>query len=109
MYVIIDWVPNHTAWDNPLAAEHPEWYDKDSTGNFIPPLGFDWTDVIQLDYKQEGLRQYMIGTLKYWVEEIGVDGFRFDVAWNISTAFWNEVRENSIPSIVLYSCWRKRK
>lgn len=24
MYVIIDWVGNHSAWDNPLAKEHPE-------------------------------------------------------------------------------------
>ncbi len=94
MYVIIDWVPNHTAWDNPLAVEHPEWYDKDSSGSFIPPLGFDWTDVIQLDYRQEGLRQYMINTLLYWVKDIGVDGFRFDVAWNIPVDFWNEVRKS---------------
>ena len=26
MYVILDWVANHTAWDNILVREHPEWY-----------------------------------------------------------------------------------
>jgi glycosidase len=26
MHVILDWVPNHTAWDHPLITEHPEWY-----------------------------------------------------------------------------------
>ena len=26
MYVLLDWVANHTAWDNPLTQTHPEWY-----------------------------------------------------------------------------------
>ena len=42
MYVMLDWVPNHTSWDNPLAAEHPDYYMKDSTGKFTPPIGTDW-------------------------------------------------------------------
>src|SRR5690606_8615575 len=29
-HVILDWVGNHSAWDNPLATEFPEWYEKDS-------------------------------------------------------------------------------
>jgi glycosidase len=36
MRVIVDWVANHTAWDNPLTREHPEWYRKDWRGNFVP-------------------------------------------------------------------------
>ena len=78
MYVIIDWVPNHTSWDNVLTTEHPEWYTKDSDGNFVPPAGTNWTDVIDLDYEQQGLREYMIDALKFWVDSAGVDGFRFD-------------------------------
>jgi len=88
--VIIDWVPNHSAWDNPLATEHPEYYMKDSTGNFKSP--FDWTDVIQFDYDQPGLRQYMIDALKFWLTETDIDGFRFDVAHMIPVSFWNTVR-----------------
>ena len=34
--VIIDWVPNHSAWDNHLVTEHPEWYAKDYKGDFRP-------------------------------------------------------------------------
>ena len=78
MYVIIDWVPNHTSWDNVLTTEHPEWYTKDSDGNFVPPAGTNWTDVIDMDYEQQGLREYMIDALKFWVDSAGVDGFRFD-------------------------------
>jgi hypothetical protein len=65
-HILIDWVPNHSAWDNTIAAEHPEWYMKDSAGNFIPPLGTDWTDVIQLDWSQKGLQNYMIEAFKFW-------------------------------------------
>jgi len=39
MHVIIDWVANHTAWDHPWTKTHPNWYTKDSTGNFMPPKG----------------------------------------------------------------------
>ena len=88
--VIIDWVPNHSSWDNALTIEHPEYYMKDSTGNFKPL--FDWTDVIQFDYEQPGLRQYMIDALKFWISETDIDGFRFDVAHMIPVSFWNEVR-----------------
>jgi len=88
--VIIDWVPNHSSWDNPLTIEHPEYYMKDSAGNFKSP--FDWTDVIQFDYDQPGLRQYMIDVLKFWLTETDIDGFRFDVAHMIPVSFWNTVR-----------------
>jgi len=49
MYVIIDWVANHTAWDNVWVNEHPEFYTKDSSGNFVPPVA-DWADVIDLNF-----------------------------------------------------------
>ncbi len=44
MKVIIDWVANHTSWDNDLITQHPDWYKKDSLGNIISPVA-DWTDV----------------------------------------------------------------
>jgi len=48
MYVIIDWVANHTAWDHPWMETHPEFYTKNENGNFVSP--FDWTDVVDLNY-----------------------------------------------------------
>jgi glycosidase len=89
--LIIDWVPNHSAWDNPLAEEHTDWYVKDEEGNFVSP--FDWTDVIQFDYNNRELRGYMIESLKFWIKETGIDGYRFDVAHMVPVDFWNEVRE----------------
>lgn len=92
MFVILDWVGNHTSWDNPLAAEHPDWYTKDSSGNFIPPVA-DWADVIDLNYDNMEMREYMISALKFWVEECDIDGYRCDVAGMVPMDFWNKARE----------------
>ncbi len=91
MYVILDWVANHTAWDNALINEHPQWYSKDSLGNFYAPVP-DWADVVDLDYENKDMREYMINSLKYWVNEADVDGFRCDVAMMVPTGFWEEAR-----------------
>jgi glycosidase len=90
-HVIIDWVPNHSAWDNKLTIDHPGWYVKDSTGSFIPPIGFDWTDVIQFDWKNAELQNYMIEALKFWVT-LGVDGFRVDHPHQTPYEFWERAR-----------------
>ena len=50
MYVILDWVANHSAWDNPLVSQHPEWYARDWKGDFRPTPWWDWPDIIDLDY-----------------------------------------------------------
>jgi glycosidase len=90
-HVIIDWVPNHSSWDNKLTQEHPDWYKKDSIGNFTPPIGTDWTDVIQFDWSKKGLQDYMIGALKFWVD-LGVDGFRVDHPHITPYEFWDRAR-----------------
>ena len=91
MHVILDWVPNHTSWDNPLTISHPEWYAKDSTGRFTPPIGTDWTDVIQLDWSQPELHDYMIEAFKFWIN-LGADGFRVDHPHNTPKEFWERAR-----------------
>lgn len=90
MYVILDWVANHTAWDNHLVYENPEWYTRDSLGNMISP--YDWSDVAQLNYEVPEVWDYMIEAMQFWVEVAGVDGFRCDVAFMVPTEFWNRAR-----------------
>jgi glycosidase len=92
MKVILDWVPNHTAWDHPLRQERPDWYKRDWKGDFRPTPWWDWHDIIELDYSQPGLRAYMQAALRYWVAEVGVDGFRMDVAGFVPLDFWEQVR-----------------
>tara|TARA_Y100000385_G_C13107874_1_gene649539 strand:- start:2682 stop:4100 length:1419 start_codon:yes stop_codon:yes gene_type:complete len=90
MYVILDWVANHSAWDNPWATRHPDWYKKDEDGNFVSP--YDWTDVIAFDYNNPVLRDSMMDALKFWVSETDIDGYRCDVAGMVPVEFWNRVR-----------------
>ncbi len=91
MYVILDWVANHSARDNVLVKEHPEFYIKDEAGNFVPPNP-DWYDVIDLDYDNMEMRRYMMDALKYWVQEFDVDGYRCDVAELVPIDFWDRAR-----------------
>ncbi len=87
--LILDWVANHTAWDNPWVAQHPEWYTTDSLGNIVYPPGTDWTDVADLNYDNAEMRKAMVDAMKYWVTEVGVDGFRCDVADAVPADFWH--------------------
>lgn len=85
--VVLDWVANHTSRDAVWIEQHPDWYLKDSLGN-IATL-YDWTDTANLNYDNTELRAAMIEAMKYWVE-MGVDGYRCDVAAEVPTDFWNE-------------------
>lgn len=87
MRVIMDLVANHTAWDNPLTTQHPDWYTHNAIGAISSPQP-EWTDVADLNYDNPDLRQYMIDTSLYWVEEFGIDGFRCDVSEAVPSDFW---------------------
>lgn len=91
--LILDWVANHTAWDNHLIEENPEWYTRDSAGKMVSP--YDWSDVADLNYDVPEVREYMKGALKYWVEEFDVDGYRCDVAGMVPVDFW----ENAVAEL----------
>jgi len=110
LHVILDWVANHTAWDNPLVTEHPDWYARDWKGDFTPTPWFDWSDIIDLDYARPELRRYMIEAMTYWVREADVDGFRCDVAGFVPVDFWNEARRalDAIKPVFMLAEWESR-
>ena len=95
MYVILDFVANHTAPDNAWVAEHPEWYTRGPDGGLSTPISpggepTDWTDVADLDYSNAALRAEMTDVLRYWVREFDVDGYRCDVAGWVPYDFWTD-------------------
>jgi glycosidase len=108
--VILDWVANHTAWDNPLTTQHPEWYARDWKGDFMPTPWWDWDDIIELDYSLPEVRQYMTEAMAYWVREADIDGYRCDVAGYVPTDFWNTVRRelDAIKPVFMLAEWENR-
>ena len=90
IYVILDWVPNHTGWDHEWLKTNPEYYTQNDKGEVIHPEGTDWTDVADLNYDNHDMRKEMIEDMSYWVTEEGVDGFRCDVAGSVPVDFWEE-------------------
>ena len=110
MYVILDWVANHTAWDNVLVKEHPDWYERDWKGDLRPTPWWDWDDIIDLDYQKEGLRKYMTDAMKYWVKEADIDGYRCDVAGFVPVDFWDNVRRelDLIKPVFMLAEWESR-
>jgi glycosidase len=100
MYIIIDWVPNHTGWDNPWITEHPDWYTQDKDGNIIDPIDYNtgkswgWTDVADLNFDNAAMRIGMIDALKFWINETGIDGYRMDVAHGVPVDFWAQCADS---------------
>lgn len=97
MAVIMDWVANHTSWDNEWIS-NKSWYTQDGNGNIIHPAGTNWQDVADLNYSNQIMRKAMIDAMRYWVYEANVDGFRCDYADGVPFDFWKEAIE-SIRSI----------
>lgn len=91
MAVILDWVANHTAFDNAWITEHPEYYKKNAEGTIISPEGTNWYDVAQLDFDNKDMRRAMADAMVYWVYNANIDGFRCDAADYVPQNFWSEL------------------
>ena len=85
--VILDWVANHTAPDSEW-TKNEGWHYRDSLGNLM--VQYDWTDISKLDYHSEAMRAEMKKAMHWWMDSIGIDGFRCDVAGEVPTDFWND-------------------
>ena len=98
MKVILDWVPNHTAFDHEWTRTNRAYYTLRPDGSISVARDnegkeTDWTDVADLNYDNQELRRVMIGEMRWWLERMGIDGFRVDVAWGIPYDFWPPMRE----------------
>lgn len=99
MKVILDWVPNHTAFDHPWIEGHKDYYVTRPDGSIINARDnegrdTDWTDVAELNYDNPQVWRAMIGEMRWWLDSTGIDGFRCDVAGGVPMAFWLEARDS---------------
>ncbi len=91
--VIIDLVLNHTSAQHPWfkAAQDPNsewrswylWNETGGTGWHRAPgggyyFGLFWDQMPDLNYNNPDVTTEMHNVIRYWLEEMGVDGFRLD-------------------------------
>jgi glycosidase len=99
--IILDMVFNHTSRDSILLKEHPEYFYHDKTGKTGNKIG-DWADVCDLDHSNQDLEEYLVDTLVLY-KNIGLDGFRFDVASLIPTSFFKKARKALGEESILFA------
>ncbi len=104
MKVILDVTPNHTSYNHPFVND-ARLYEKNSfywgfyqhnlitNSNYHPNLSESITNdgfvyygafsdqLLNYNWSDIDARTYMDGVYKWWVQNMGVDGFRFDVYW----------------------------
>lgn len=99
MAVVLDWVANHTSWDNEW-INHKDWYTQDGSGNIVQPPGTNWADVADLNFNNMQMQDSMIDAMKYWVLEANVDGYRCDYADGVPYTFWKRALDSlsAIPN-----------
>ncbi|HOT92372.1 MAG TPA: alpha-amylase family glycosyl hydrolase [Anaerolineae bacterium] len=93
IYVIIDLVLNHTSAQHPwfIEAQDPnserrDWYLWNETGgsgwhrspNGGYYFGLFWDQMPDLNYNNPEVTAEMLNVTRFWLEEMGVDGFRLD-------------------------------
>ena len=101
--VIFDFVPNHTSVDHPYAQDCLKYGKSSHYYNFyqnandgkkyssvyhINSNGFVcyfWDKLVNLNYNNPEVQQWVIEGIKYWVNKYDIDGYRFDAMWGINS------------------------
>lgn len=88
MKVILDLVYAHIGPNAPIIHKHPEFIKQNPDESFIyTPWNFP-----AIDFKSEGLREYLYCNMVYYISVIDADGFRLDASDYIPVDFWKEAR-----------------
>lgn len=105
MRIILDAVFNHCSAQNKIFADvekkgrksrYYDWFfiegDKpdQKAGNYEHFAGCKY--MPKLNTNTPAVQDYLISVGKYWVEKYGIDGWRLDVADEVSDVFWRRFR-----------------
>jgi len=64
-------------------------------GPIVEPTFKAWwgvPDMVKVNMRSDGAREWGLGVIKYWIEKFDVDGWRMDVAKEIDLSFWEDFR-----------------
>lgn len=102
MKVILDVTPNHSSRFHPWSVDahtyksnsaYWEWYEHslitgntNGLGDCLDAEGFNYycgfgDQLLNFNWDDIDFRNQMIDVYKYWIQEFGLDGYRFDVYW----------------------------
>ena len=99
--VVLDVVYNHT-WNidgSNFQLTRPDYfYRKNADGSYSNGSGCGNETASE----REGMRQFMIESVKYWVEEYHIDGFRFDLMGVHDIETMNAIRDALPSDIFIY-------
>lgn len=85
---IMDVVFAHSANDNVL-LNRPGFYQRTPDG----ALKMSRWHTPMPDFTNPQVREYFRNNMLHWIRDVGVDGFRCDVAGGVPLDFWNEARD----------------
>ena len=107
IWVILDGVFNHVGrgfwafrdvqerrWDSP----YKDWFHISFEGNSNYGDGFwyeGWEghfELVKLNLRNPAVVDYLLDTVRFWVEEFGIDGLRLDVAYSLEPDFLRRLR-----------------
>ncbi|MDD5455885.1 MAG: alpha-amylase family glycosyl hydrolase [Candidatus Margulisbacteria bacterium] len=101
--IMFDLVINHTAIDSVLIV-NDKWYKKDEHGKIKNPQVWEgdklittWGDLAEIDNEKspdkDNLWRYWLDLTSYYID-FGVDGFRCDAAYQVTTELWEYLISN---------------
>ena len=117
--VVLDGVFNHVGrgfWafedvqKNREASPYKDWFFINFGGNSGYNDGFyyeGWEghyELVKLNLKNPAVVDYLLDCVKYWAEELGIDGLRLDVAYSLEPEFMKRLRhftDSLTPDFVL--------
>lgn len=113
--VIIDGVFNHAGreffafkdvQENKYNSIYKDWFYINFDGDSVYNDGFyyeGWEghyELVKLNLDNPSVKEYLFNSIKMWIETLGIDGIRLDVAYMLNKNFMRELRAfiNSINS-----------
>lgn len=104
--IMLDAVFNHSGYYFPPfqdllingeKSRFKDWFHIKEFPVSTNPLNYDTFGFVsampKLDTEHPEVKAYLLEVARYWVEDIGVDGWRLDVANEIDHQFWREFRQ----------------